>query len=727
MTKRFLFSCCLLAAVMVGGHQAQAGNPGEPVAAFTIVGPPIVELEGLFEISVIANDANWSPTVPPSAATITLSAYVAGSGEPVLITPSSFTALGSGIDQVIVSISEVASGTRVEIQATGYGVFDPSGPNAPDIMVVNSSEFGTEANRFEISVPCTANPNEAFPIYITPVEATGPEGSETHEATGYVGDLTLLSEYGAITPTSVSINVQAGASHMVMVTLDSVRSDNMIHVAWPQAPPETAVTFKIRDTSQINSNSVELQLFSDVAGNDNSLSLLGITTESEFQSQIWPIQEGNEFDGGWNMVSFIPGSDPQDDDTGIYMYTQLVPLSVSFGDLPGDSIYWGQFGVVTGPGGWEATSGAFPPDFAGGYYRRRIFAADGAAGTSKTSHTFTYDSAMFDQILTIVEADGQLDTGDQEPISNFGVDEVTWDAMIWTVPSASTGDTVYHMQATFEVSDPEQSPQETETVKLLITLAPSSRPNPGGIAFMPDSLWNEDYIVNQATEFLNVTGEALPPGLDGSFWTRIVVLSAPGDGGNDVGWSKHINTTGQHIAPNQLHVENTAGGPGDVVSVEVSIDLEQGEDAAGVQFDIEAGTGAEFQGAINHQPNFQISTSNPAAGVTRVLMVSLNGATTGGDESGHHVLMQLIYELADQLNYGDQIALDVSASIISDPESNSLPHDVWNAFIQIGERGDLSGNDGIVDVTDLTALIGLILEPDETPDPETFAFFQADI
>ncbi len=184
------------------------------------------------------------------------------------------------------------------------------------------------------------------------------------------------------------------------------------------------------------------------------------------------------------------------------------------------------------------------------------------------------------------------------------------------------------------------------------------------------------------------------------------------------------------VIPPNLQFGCPHGGPGDVVSVEVSLDLniKLGIGDAGLQFDLTA-QGAVFQGAVavNLQPNIQITTRILEPGVSRAQMTGLPGHNGEGDAKGHSALMNLVYQLEDSLNYGDRINLDVSNSVLYNSASESIGHNVQNGYIAVGVRGDLAGNDGVVDITDLTALIRLILQIDPDPAPASFGFFQADI
>ncbi len=729
MTMRFFILYGVFVAITMGLERVPAAMANESVAHFSVVAPQLVVVDAEFTLSVMEHDLNGVPIAPnmidppPPDHSIVLWAHRSDTGDTVSLSigggGNTFVATGNGIDHVQVTISGVESGTRIHFRADGYGVSDPNATFWSRETLVTAPPPVSAANLFRVSTPRNAASNVAFPIYLTPVQEYEQGDHHVTVGAGFTGAVELISVFGNVSPTLINLDVAAGASQMLMVTLDEARADNRIRVRF--LPSE--VTFRNEDEAQLNST--EYSVHSQVFADSTSLSAQGVTSQSLWQNTLWPLDSDQRFVGGWSMLTMIPGLGP--DAQGLEFYTQLIPASVARDSLPGSQTLWSHAPVTvnTGGGGWvlEHDSEPFPNGIAGAYWLRRTFFSNGNSAGTRTTSTFINDSAEFDFPLDLVGSDGRLDSP-EEPISQYGVDTSIWDAAIWSIPAGQ--DTVYHILGSFNVyPPPDEGPEENLIeVRVYVTLTSSNRtpgPSVSGGAAIPDSIWNMNYIVH-SDEFSHQTGDPIPPGLKGDYWARIGVLAdTDGESG-----SEYINTSGALVFPSKLQVSNAHGGPGDVVSVGVALELD-GENAAGIQFDITADQGAVFQGAINQQPNFQITTASLGEGVTRVLMVSLSGDTTDGDDDGHHALMNLVYKLEDSLNYGDQINLVVENSIISNPYSVSLPHIVANGHIKVGVRGDLIGNDGIVNITDLTALIRMILQIDPYPGRETFEFFQADV
>lgn len=237
------------------------------------------------------------------------------------------------------------------------------------------------------------------------------------------------------------------------------------------------------------------------------------------------------------------------------------------------------------------------------------------------------------------------------------------------------------------------------------------------------------YVANQTGD---VAGDPLPPGFTGAFWARFQLLNEPEP--DEIGWSNPINTTGVRVFDTALHVEETVAGPGDLASVEVRL-THPHDDVAGVQFRIANDPRLDFQGIINHleHQNFAISSA-PVDGnedERTILMVSFEGNTL---PPGEHVLMQLLYRVGDAedgVAFGDSLALTLSHSMISDPDSRPVDHGLWDGAVIIARRGDLAGGegggDGVIDVVDVVALINILIGRDPAPEEETLAFFRADM
>lgn len=725
MIKRMFMLCCLFAFAVMGPAGVQA-----EVQDFTIVGPHRVFVDSVFKITVIENDANGRPMAPGTSEQVTLSA-TNDNGDPLTITPPTFQASGDGYDDVHVTLSGVPHETQVYIHAEGYGLTGLHGPNGPPVIVLDGQSVGGMTDEFDITAPSMANPNEPFPIYLTPVERID---GDFDLPSAFTGEIRLYAEQGNITPDSIYIDVAAGESHCVYVTLDAIAPNISIHARFPGGGGEVldgySVSFKNRDQAQI-SNSSDFTVHPTVYLDDTPLVVFGVTTESVWESTLWPVHGHNGDDVGWHMLTRIAGPGGID----LQFHTMLAPGSAPRDSLPGDLSFWSPqpLTIVLDQTGWELESGSdpFPDGLAGDYWVRRTRFSDGTAGTMESHSTFVFDSPMFDGSLWLVNEDGSReDTPDT--LSKYSIDQLPWDATIWGVPNFNNTDTTYHMIATFQAAVDEeggQTPVETETVWAYMTFTPSSRqPGPGdaGGSAVPDDIWNANFLINQANDFIGVQGDPLPPGLDGSFWVRFGVFAAPNGDGDDVGWSNHINTTGEQVYPTTLQVKDTHGRPGGIATTPVILQNDDGQDIAGLQFDIMSSGGADFQGAINYLENqgFDILSSNPEPGVTRILVVGLGGAIL---PPGQHVLMQLIYELDEGLNYGDTINLDINNAVLSDPDANPVPLNIWNGNIHIGRKGDLAGNDGQIDITDLVHMIGIILGQTPGPDPESFGYILADM
>ena len=714
----------MLAILLIGVPVGQA----QTVADFTILGPRLVldddqNNEVTFTIYVAANDSNWQPLLPGSQSAITLTAFEAGSQNPLTISAgASFQSSATEIwNAVPVTLTGVNHSTEVTFQATGFNI-GPSGSNASSTRVVGASN--NETNNFQVSTPRSAIPNQPFPLIITPARAE--QNDPNAQPAPFTGDVTLTVDDGTITPTTVSLALQAGESHQVMVTLDAVNSGNTIHVTHEiigGPTPEHNVVFKNEDQAQI-SNSSNFTIHAHVFQDDTTLTARGVTTTTEWQSTIWPIDEdeSDQFGGGWNMMTSIPGLG--DKNQGLQFHDIFIPKigpqgAVAIGDLPGNQnqTYWNEQTIVLGPGGWNIVTGSFPDSLAGDYWHRRFFLSHGQF--PKIDATFDYHSAMFDQVLKDAELDGTPGNNDQNSLSDVGVKGTTWAASLWRTAFA---DTVYHMYATFSLND--------GPVSVFLSFTPATRTGPGGPnIFIPDSLWNQNYQT-LASEFQNPSGGALPADFTtGTFWNRLKVLRAPGDGNQSYeGWSQSINTTGEHVITTTLKVNRTLIQPGGLAEVFVTLDHVE-RDVAGIQFDLPVPPNTTFLGAINFQDGagFNIS-ANTVNDTTTFLMTNLGGGKLVARDTD--ILMKLIYQIAPAAAIGDFLDLELDNTVLSDPTSNSIEHNRENGGIAIGLIGDLagaSGPDGAINVTDLVHLINIIIGVNASPTPEDLEFSKADI
>jgi len=714
----------VLAILLIGTPVGQA----QTVVDFTILGPRVVldddqNSEVTFTVYVAATDANWRPILPVSSATITLTAYEAGTQNQLTMTAgSSFQSSATDIwTAVQVTLTGLNPNTEIAFRAAGHNA-GPSGSNAPSTRVANSP--GSDTNHFRVNTPHSANPDEPFPLIITPVNAQ--ENDPNSQPTDFTGDLSLTVDEGNITPTTVSLNLQAGESHQVMVTLDAVSPSNNIHVrseVIDSPTPQHVVVFTNENLTTLSDGSV-LRIHPTVIQDDTPLSLLGVTDTTKWESTIWPIEqtESEQFGGGWNIMTSIPGIGQNNE--GIQFHDIFIPRTGPQGavlkaDLPGDQTYWNEQTITLGADNWNIVTGTFPGGLAGDYWHRRFFLSHGQF--PRIDATFDYHSAMFDQVLKLVEVEGSPDS-DQTSLSDYGVKGTTWTAYLWRAEETPGVDPVFHMFATFNVS--------SGPVTLFLSFTPSARTGGPGLPlpgiFLPDSLWNQNYLT-LASEFQNTSGGPLPADFTtGTFWNRIKVLRNPGGGDHAYeGWSQSINTTGEPVILTTLRVQKTLVEPGGLAEVLVQLDHPD-QDVAGVQFDIPEAQGTTFLGAINFQDGagFNIS-ANTTNGTTTFLMTNLSGGKLNANQTDF--LMKLVYQVDPGVNIGDSFELKPENSVLSDPESNAIEHNTKSGFITVGRIGDLVGTDGAIDVTDLTRLISFIIGVNPSPASEDLEFFKADL
>ena len=89
--------------------------------------------------------------------------------------------------------------------------------------------------------------------------------------------------------------------------------------------------------------------------------------------------------------------------------------------------------------------------------------------------------------------------------------------------------------------------------------------------------------------------------------------------------------------------------------------------------------------------------------------------------------MQLVYQVGDTVSLGRRISLTLSESVISNHSSGPIPHNTVDSHIDVGIKGDLANNDGVIDVTDIVFLIKIIIRKVPVPDAGTFEHFLADL
>ncbi len=707
------------------------------VANFSIVAPRIVENETPFKIVVMEIDEVGRPIVPGVAGPVSLKAFItnsSGDTDSVSIAPSSFEASGSGSDEVEITLGSLNSGTQVFIQAHRYGL-PHFGGNASSTQVLDSASFGSFTTGVEISVPYMANPNVPFPIFLTPVERHD-DGHLGHP-TSFNDQVRLGTDTGSIVPEFVDINVVAGGSQLVYVTLDGVNANIEITVASTDTLEvrESKVTFTVKDQAFLTNPYTVINPYYHVI---DSLSLQGpalnVTAGSEWESRIWPVHRNlNETKKGWNLVAKIAGAGVGGGD--IHLHYLMIRQTLPFEALPGLSTLWSALTIQTNAQGWEPTqnSADFPDSLAGDYWVRAQLLSDGTSTPLNTE--FNADFNELDTVLQLIEEDGGTlefngDNGDgdgdggqqEETLADFGVKGSRWHTRMFESVRPDSGH-VFHMIADFKIPivdiDEDTTGAEKHPISLLLSFVPTDSAPPA----IPDTMWNAGFVVGP-TDFSNITGDALDSDFSGSYYARLSVLGGPNDDNQgDLGRSNQINTTGELQFPTKLVLESSNGRPGETVTNRVVLKNQDGQTAAGLQFDVMADPGATFKGAVNHLSGFSIS-SNHIEGRVRFLVISTEGNSI---PSGNTTLMELVYQLDNELNHGSQIGLTISGSIISNHNSEPIGHNIVDAHINVGVKGDLAGNDGVIDITDIITLINIILRNVPVPEAGTFEHFLADL
>jgi hypothetical protein len=122
-------------------------------------------------------------------------------------------------------------------------------------------------------------------------------------------------------------------------------------------------------------------------------------------------------------MTSIPGIGQNNE--GIQFHDIFIPRTGALGavvkaDLPGDPTYWNEQTITLGADNWKIVTGTFPEGLAGDYWHRRFFLSHGQF--PRIDATFEYHSAMFDQVLELVEMDGSQG-GPEEPLSEYGLKE----------------------------------------------------------------------------------------------------------------------------------------------------------------------------------------------------------------------------------------------------------------------------------------------------------------
>ena len=711
------------------------------VANFSIVAPRIVENETPFKIVVMEIDEVGRPIVPGVAGPVSLKAFItnsSGDADSVSIAPSSFQASGSGLDEVEITLGSLNSGTEIFIQAHGNGLPHFDG-NASSTQVLDSASFGNSTTGVEISVPYMANPNVPFPIFLTPVERVE---NQIGHPTSFNHQIRLRADTGSITPKIVDINVVAGGSHLAYVTLDGVNSNIKITVASTDSLEvrEFKVTFTVKDQAFLTNPYTVINPYYHVI---DSLSLQGptlnVTAGSEWESRIWPIHsESDETKRGWNLVAKIGEAGVGGSD--IHLHYLMIPQTVPSDSLPGLSTLWSALTIHTDAQGWEPTqnSAAFPDSFSGDYWVRAQFLTDGTFPALNTE--FNADFNEFDTVLQLIEDNGEVvdfneDNGDGQngdngnvqqdsTLADFHVKGSRWTTRMFEAVRPDQGH-VFHMIADFQIPFVDDGQDTTGAKYKPVSLLLSFVPTNSGAPTIPDSVWNAGFVVGPE-DFSNITGDALDSDFSGSYYARLSVLGGPnGDDQGDLGRSNQINTTGVPVFSTTIALYPGHGKPGKTVTNKVVLLQNQdAQPAAGLQFDVATDPGATFQGVVSHLSGFSISFAPPDSSGVRFLIFSVGGNSIPG---GNTTLMQLVYQVDDTVSLGRRISLTLSESVISNHSSGPIPHNTVDSHIDVGIKGDLANNDGVIDVTDIVFLINIILRNVPVPDAGTFEHFLADL
>jgi len=421
----------------------------------------------------------------------------------------------------------------------------------------------------------------------------------------------------------------------------------------------------------------------------------------------------------------------------IHLHYLMIRQTFPFDSLPGLSTLWSALTIQTNAQGWEPTqnSADFPDSLAGNYWVRAQFLTDGTFTPLNTE--FNADFNEFDTVLQLIEEDGGIldfndDNGDGdgdgdggqqgETLADFGVKGSRWDTRMFESVRPDSGH-VFHMIADFAIPivdiDEDTTGAEKHPISLLLSFVPTDSAPPA----IPDTVWNAGFVV-EPTDFSHITGDALDSDFSGSYYARLSVLGGTnGDNQGDLGRSSQINTTGQLQFSTKLVLESSNGRPGETVTNRVVLQNQDGQTAAGLQFDVMADLGATFLGVVNHLSGFTISSAHIEDRV-RFLVISIKGNSI---PSGNTTLMELVYQLDNELNHGSQIGLTISGSIISNHNSEPIGHNIVDAHINVGVKGDLANNDGVIDITDIITLLNIILRNVPVPEVGTFEHFLADL
>ena len=715
----------------------------EPIVAnFSIVAPRIVENETPFKIVVMAIDSVGRPIVPGVAGTVTLKAFIANSsGEPdsLSIAPSSFEASGSGLDEVEITLGSLTSGTEIFIVAHGNGL-PHFGGNARSTQVLDSASFGNSTTGVEISVPYMANPNVPFPIFLTPVQRVE---NQIGHPTRFNHQIRLRADTGSILPEFVDINVVAGGSQLVYVTLDGVNPNIEITVERTDSlEVRHKVTFTVKDQAFLTNPYTIIGPHYIII---DSLSLQGptlnVTAGSEWESRIWPIySEYDKTKRGWNLVAKIGEAGVGGGD--IHLHYLMIPQTVPFDSLPGLSTLWSALTIQTNAQGWEPTndSAAFPDSLAGDYWVRAQFLTDGTSAPLKTE--FNADFNEFDTVLQLIEEDGGIvdfneDNGDGQnddngnvqqdstTLADFHIKGSRWDTRMFETVRPDQGH-VFHMIADFQIpfvdDGQDTTGAEYKPVSLLLSFVPTN----SGAPTIPDSVWNAGFVVGPE-DFSNITGDALDSDFSGSYYARLSVLGGP-NGEGDLGRSNQINTTGVPVFSTTIALYPGHGKPGKTVTNKVVLLQNQdAQPAAGLQFDVATDPGVTIQGVVSHLSGFSISFNPVQSGVRFRIFNSGGNSIIQAPPAGNTTLMQLVYQVGDTVSLGRRISLTLSESVISNHSSGPIPHNTVDSHIDVGIKGDLANNDGVIDVTDIVFLIKIIIRKVPVPDAGTFEHFLADL
>ncbi|MBI4550887.1 MAG: T9SS type A sorting domain-containing protein [Candidatus Latescibacteria bacterium] len=190
-----------------------------------------------------------------------------------------------------------------------------------------------------------------------------------------------------------------------------------------------------------------------------------------------------------------------------------------------------------------------------------------------------------------------------------------------------------------------------------------------------------------------------------------------------------VNLCGQGvIPPTMLHFTEAFARPGGNAIVDLILDS-PGQHVAGIQFKLQPYCGpdptwyARLIGVVNDLPPDYtvVFSTDPNTNISTVLVFSTSGAPIPGD---HHRIIELVFAIDPGTPFGKWIDLVTWDVIVSDPNSQPIPFQLWQGKIHIGIPGDddLDGRHTVLDIIkEIKIILGRLPSPQEP-----FDFFLAD-